>query len=323
MSRQYYFAFGSNMWLQQMAERCPGSTFVGRATLPGYRWQINERHVANIVKVDDEHTTDAVEGLVFSITEKDRRTLDRKEGIKLGVYERVDVVVNLHRHAWFANKKTGFVLAKLDDENLEGREKASAPSEKRDDKLDDNADQKAPRTLPTTGGESQAGLAGVKPEATEASVAPVVSPSTQDPRVHPPQRSGKPTNAITYLSTKFNDDGLIRFEYVQRMENAMYDAARLGVSNDFLQRCLEPYVHGEICTPDQQDQKPKQAGTTGPDNQDQSCLTDNQEAQAKRLPKLKNQEGSRKALLASSERRQGVGSKVSSTDAQVDGEVKK
>ena len=62
-----------------MAERCPGSTFIGKATLRGYKWQINQRHVANIVKVTEDVSSgpagqaDVVEGLVFSITDKDRR----------------------------------------------------------------------------------------------------------------------------------------------------------------------------------------------------------------------------------------------------------
>jgi hypothetical protein len=121
--RQYYFAFGSNMSLTQMAERCPGSTFIGKATLRGYRWQINQRHVANIVRVTEDFSSvpagqaDVVEGLVFSITDKDRRTLDRKEGIKLGVYERVVLDVLLERHPNFAEKKTAFVRDRLQDES--------------------------------------------------------------------------------------------------------------------------------------------------------------------------------------------------------------
>ncbi|CAI7656563.1 unnamed protein product [Penicillium crustosum] len=129
--RQYYFAFGSNMNLTQMADRCPGSTFIGKATLRGYKWQINQRHVANIVKVTEHVSSgpadqgDVVEGLVFSVTDKDRRTLDRKEGIKLGVYERVVLNVLLERHPTLTEKKTAIVRDKLQDESYDIGENAA------------------------------------------------------------------------------------------------------------------------------------------------------------------------------------------------------
>ena len=46
----FYFAYGSNLHLAQMAQRCPGSKFVGKATLSGYEWQIYSRGVANVIK---------------------------------------------------------------------------------------------------------------------------------------------------------------------------------------------------------------------------------------------------------------------------------
>ncbi|KAH7053098.1 hypothetical protein B0J12DRAFT_739227 [Macrophomina phaseolina] len=46
-----YFAYGSNLWLAQMAQRCPTSRYVGVARLRGrrWRWLINERGYANVV----------------------------------------------------------------------------------------------------------------------------------------------------------------------------------------------------------------------------------------------------------------------------------
>jgi hypothetical protein len=88
--KRYYFAFGSNMHLEQMGARCPGSIFEGTAVLHGWRWQINNRGVANIVQ-QHQPTNQAVEGLVFSITEQNERALDRFEGVRRGHYERLDV----------------------------------------------------------------------------------------------------------------------------------------------------------------------------------------------------------------------------------------
>nr|OQO24403.1 hypothetical protein B0A51_05783 [Rachicladosporium sp. CCFEE 5018] len=82
--RKLYFAYGSNLRMSQMADRCPSSLYKGIAMLTGYRWQINERGVANVV----ESPPDCVEGLLFSIDESDERTLDRSEGVRLGFYEK-------------------------------------------------------------------------------------------------------------------------------------------------------------------------------------------------------------------------------------------
>jgi hypothetical protein len=88
--KRYYFAFGSNMHLDQMSTRCPGSIYEGTAVLHGWRWQINSRGVANIVQ-QHQPTNEVVEGLVFSVTEDNERALDRYEGVKRGLYERLDV----------------------------------------------------------------------------------------------------------------------------------------------------------------------------------------------------------------------------------------
>ena len=38
-----YYAYGSNMDMTQMETRCPDAEFIGLATLPQYRFLINER----------------------------------------------------------------------------------------------------------------------------------------------------------------------------------------------------------------------------------------------------------------------------------------
>jgi hypothetical protein len=240
--RQYYFAFGSNMSLTQMAERCPGSTFIGKATLRGYRWQINQRHVANIVRVTEDFSSvpagqaDVVEGLVFSITDKDRRTLDRKEGIKLGVYERVVLDVLLERHPNFAEKKTAFVRDRLQDESDAIDRPASfkeilVESQQKNLVMPDGPD--------------------IGENATDLQPKPSVLSKKPPPSAKSPAAEVEEIEAITYLSTKYADNGLIRQEYVQRMENAICDAVKLDVSRDFVQRYLEPYVHGDVHQPEE------------------------------------------------------------------------
>jgi gamma-glutamylcyclotransferase len=126
-----YFAYGSNLWLNQMSTRCPSAQYLGVARLDGYTWMINERGYANIVERgetpkaasssasssskptkpstttspkspkepshDKEEGGDAVWGLVYSLTKDDERKLDRNEGVPVA-YTKED----LHCVFWSA-----------------------------------------------------------------------------------------------------------------------------------------------------------------------------------------------------------------------------
>ncbi|KAF2094099.1 hypothetical protein NA57DRAFT_68703 [Rhizodiscina lignyota] len=74
-----YFGFGSNLWLSQMAMRCPNSEYLGIAKLPGYKWIINDRGYANVVQTLKE--ADVVWGLVYRLTAADEKRLDANEGV--------------------------------------------------------------------------------------------------------------------------------------------------------------------------------------------------------------------------------------------------
>lgn len=115
-ARVNYFAFASNIHIEQMAKRCPKSIFRGAAILPGYRWQINERGSANIV----QSPADTVEGLVFSVTQEDVAQLDRYEGVAKGFYDRRSLPVQLAERVagpW----KTCFVARRLKKRQVPNR----------------------------------------------------------------------------------------------------------------------------------------------------------------------------------------------------------
>ncbi|CZT19508.1 uncharacterized protein RCC_05359 [Ramularia collo-cygni] len=82
-----YFGYGSNLWMQQMKQRCPTSKYLGIARLNGYRWIIYERGYANIVEVSKEERSQKhdysheVWGLVYSLEPSDEEGLDGNEGI--------------------------------------------------------------------------------------------------------------------------------------------------------------------------------------------------------------------------------------------------
>ncbi|MEZ0342026.1 poly-gamma-glutamate hydrolase family protein [Mycobacterium sp. pV006] len=78
MSRWHsYFAYGSNLYVQQMAQRCPDATDPVPATLGDHDWLINERGVATV----EPFSGGQVHGVVWQISERDLATLDSAEGV--------------------------------------------------------------------------------------------------------------------------------------------------------------------------------------------------------------------------------------------------
>jgi hypothetical protein len=71
-----YFAYGSNMCVMQMSERCPYALAIGVATLHGYEFMINELGVAGILEKSDA----SVIGILWQISMGDKEALDFWEG---------------------------------------------------------------------------------------------------------------------------------------------------------------------------------------------------------------------------------------------------
>ncbi|KAL6800608.1 hypothetical protein GGI42DRAFT_343489 [Trichoderma sp. SZMC 28013] len=98
-----YFAYGSNLSTEQMRQRCPYSTAVGLGKVTGWRWIINTRGYANIVRegdnIDMEENDDdkgksrmkdgteqvqednQVYGMLYLLPVEDEERLDRYEGV--------------------------------------------------------------------------------------------------------------------------------------------------------------------------------------------------------------------------------------------------
>ncbi len=73
----HYFAYGSNMDLAQMQQRCPGARVLGSAVLVGYRFGINARGYATVIP----DPLQKVHGLVWMITPLHQMTLDHHESV--------------------------------------------------------------------------------------------------------------------------------------------------------------------------------------------------------------------------------------------------
>jgi gamma-glutamylcyclotransferase (GGCT)/AIG2-like uncharacterized protein YtfP len=84
--RHYYFAYGMNTHLGQMAQRCPTAEVVGVAELQDYALEFS--YHCNVVPAPGS----SVPGLLWTITDQDLEALDWTEGYP-NYYDRVRVPV--------------------------------------------------------------------------------------------------------------------------------------------------------------------------------------------------------------------------------------
>ena len=77
-----YFAYGSNLVLDQMAQRCPRSRTMGTAVLTGWRFRINAGGWATIVPESGAR----VYGLLWDLPPEDEASLDLYEEMPSGLY---------------------------------------------------------------------------------------------------------------------------------------------------------------------------------------------------------------------------------------------
>ena len=86
-----YFAYGSNLCIRQMNERCQDNVKVGMGILCGYKWIITKRGYANVVKSLD----DDVWGIIYKISSKDEKELDMYEGVKKKCYTKENLEISI------------------------------------------------------------------------------------------------------------------------------------------------------------------------------------------------------------------------------------
>lgn len=84
-----YFAYGSNLNTSQMKVRCPLAEKMDKAILKDYKFIINTRGVATIIKSEK----DIVEGGLYKVTKDCVASLDRYEGVRENCYFRKTVQV--------------------------------------------------------------------------------------------------------------------------------------------------------------------------------------------------------------------------------------
>lgn len=80
-----YFAYGSNMAVAAMQQRCPRSRPVGRAVLPRHRFVVMSEGYASVLRDGAR----SVHGVLWDVALGDIRTLDAYENIASGLYTKI------------------------------------------------------------------------------------------------------------------------------------------------------------------------------------------------------------------------------------------
>ena len=228
-----YFAYGSNMHLHQMAARCQTSVFMGIGRISGWRWQINERGVANIVESPDDY----VEGVVYDIDKGNKRQLDRNEGVSKGFYEAVYLPIQFIASRDYRALRTGYVAQTLDNVPMPPTSTIS------------HGTQDGAYLSPTPSLDNQAqrqkGLACQNLASDVAMPDAPACVTSGDSIGHVVETA----NALVYVSSQYTTDGEIRTEYIDRMERALIDGYKLGLSAQFLQQ-VDLCIHRTKLSPD-------------------------------------------------------------------------
>ena len=76
---RHYFAYGSNLSLEQMAFRCPDAVPIGTGKIKGYELLFRGSKTGSYLTIEPKKGS-YVPVLVWEITETDKRMLDRYEG---------------------------------------------------------------------------------------------------------------------------------------------------------------------------------------------------------------------------------------------------
>ena len=114
VSRRPYFAYGSNMVVTQMHQRCPAAQDMGIARLDGWRLRINQPGYATIVPEQSAY----VLGVLWSLTSACEAALDDYEEIATGLYTKAyleirgtQALVYLATHALPGHPLAGYLEA--------------------------------------------------------------------------------------------------------------------------------------------------------------------------------------------------------------------
>ena len=85
--KKYYLAYGSNLSVYQMAQRCPDAIYIGTAEIPDYRLLFKGSQTGSYLTIEKKKGR-MVPVLVWEISPLDEKYLDRYEGCPAFYYKK-------------------------------------------------------------------------------------------------------------------------------------------------------------------------------------------------------------------------------------------
>ena len=91
MSKRYYIAYGSNLYTEQMRQRCPDAELIGTSVLPDYRLLYKGKWNESWLTI--EHSAGSqVPVAIWLVSRRDEMMMDRYEGYPI-LYYKADLVL--------------------------------------------------------------------------------------------------------------------------------------------------------------------------------------------------------------------------------------
>lgn len=209
-TRSLYFAYGSNLSLEQMAARCPESRYIGLARLHDFRWQINQRGVANVVPKRGS----VVEGLCYLLSRGDEARLDKNEGVPIAYVKQHEEVELFTASGTIVGRQVKEII----DHDLVSRLQVK-PAE---------------------------GSSDLQPADLNKFRAHPKSHNDRDERSGDGKNiEGERVTALVYISPVHILDGPPRSEYVKRMNRAIANGIVLGMSQQYVDETMRLYIKEE------------------------------------------------------------------------------
>ena len=87
MPKKYYIAYGSNLNIRQMKQRCPSARIIGTADLAGWQLLFKGSKTGSYLTIERKNGS-TVPVAVWEITAEDEKALDRYEGYPSFYYKK-------------------------------------------------------------------------------------------------------------------------------------------------------------------------------------------------------------------------------------------
>ncbi|KAE8149591.1 hypothetical protein BDV25DRAFT_140631 [Aspergillus avenaceus] len=225
----FYFAYGRNMMLEEMASKCDCSILFRRGILKDHRFQINQSGDVNMVR-SEPGRSDYVEGILFAISKMDMERLDSDTWVNAPPREKI----------WIHIQVEPLAIPSLHDKPV-----VYAAKELKKYTCPPSYEQKQHQGVGQTAGRSikRADRAkNQKPSWSRLGYQKKRNRQTEHWGGETPHQ----VMAYMYLNSQDSRDGKVLQDLVEPLENAMEDALKLGISQSYLSTYVYPVIRKPV-----------------------------------------------------------------------------